>query len=98
MKLIGTASLVKQDRETTAEANGWVIGGVNVISHKRNQGYGTVIMEYLEDILQTQAASEKRSLHVKLIADDAIALILYDSFGFVHTSEDTSEYIRIFTA
>ena len=44
--LLGTASLVKQDREVKAEPEGWVLGGVNVVGQLRRQGIGTAIMRF----------------------------------------------------
>jgi GNAT superfamily N-acetyltransferase len=80
--LLGTASLVKRDRDADAEPGGWVIGGVNVARERRGQGVGRVIMRFLEGELQRRSAEVGHAVPVKLVAAYPPAIHLYESFGF----------------
>ncbi|HZP82471.1 MAG TPA: GNAT family N-acetyltransferase [Chthonomonadaceae bacterium] len=94
--LLGTASLVKRDRETEAEPGGWVIGGVNVVGARRQQGIGTAIMRFLEAALQHQAEAENRAIPVKLVATYAPAIRLYERFGFTKVPGSRDEYAKTY--
>lgn len=81
-KLVGTASLVNQDRDLHAPNDGLVIGGVNVFRELRGQGFGKAIMLWLEKEIDQITCRKNYPIRVLLKADNPIAIDLYQSFGF----------------
>jgi RimJ/RimL family protein N-acetyltransferase len=61
-QLLGTVSIVKQDRDWHAPENGYVLGGFNVRRELRGGGYGGKIMARLMQEMTEQATQEARAI------------------------------------
>ena len=94
--LIGTASLVDEDRDLLAPIGGWVIGGVNVIRNLRGRGFGSAIMTWLESELKQRTRKKSNPVQVLLKADNPIAIHLYQTFGFTNIPGKVDVYGKVY--
>ena len=95
-ELLGTASLVNQDRELLAPAGGWVVAGVNVMRERRGQGTGRAIMGWIEAELTRRVLSLSQPLRVRLKADNPVAVRLYVSLGFALLPGKTDVFQKVY--
>jgi hypothetical protein len=61
-RLLGTLSLVQQDRDWCSPLGGWILGGFNVRRELRGCGYGNKIMKRVKQELTARAFREGRAI------------------------------------
>lgn len=95
--LLGTASLVKLDRDVAAPEHGWVIAGVNVVREHRGRGLGQAFMRCLEDELYRRARTQGWPLLVLINPKDERAIRLYTKFGCQQDPKNPKLYQKTYT-
>lgn len=85
-RLVGVASLVKDDYGRKPPEGGWILGGVNVRREWRGRGIGRAMVSDVVEEVQRMAVESLRVIPVLLYAVDA-ALVesLYQKLGWQPT-------------